>query len=105
MIARGRDTGSPPCRLCQLSRLSGNRRERRQIDEEALSVLGHRREAAFQRASPTIQNRDQSFAVHVKGEPEHPVFSHLPVAAAPLLSISAFRAEFGLRVIWLSAVR
>jgi|SRR6516162_87340 len=31
--------------------------------------------------------------------------SMVPLAARPLLSISAFRAEFGLGVIWLSAVR
>ena len=29
----------------------------------------------------------------------------VPLAARPLLSISAFRAKFGLRVIWLSEVR
>ena len=29
----------------------------------------------------------------------------VPLPARPLLSISAFRAKFGLRVIWLSAVR
>ena len=60
-------------------------------------------EAADPMRTPRAQNASFNHA------PRYAVIAgqlfRVPLVARPLLSISAFRAEFGLGVIWLSAVR